>query len=191
VPNTSADDLLRTARDLFAVDGYAATSIGHIAEAAGLSKSAVLYHYASKEALLEAVLTPAEAGLAAILARFPEASNGDVGYFVEPFIDFLLEHRQEASIFINQGQSLHGTPVIDRANSLVQQLGQAVTSGFENLSDRVRFGMALGGAAYILAAQENWGDPLDAPPQNDEIRAALVETVASLLTTTSTPVARR
>lgn len=191
MPNTSADDLLRTARDLFAKDGYAATSIGHIAEAAGLSKSAVLYHYASKEALLEAVLAPAEAGLSAILTRFPEASSGDVSDFVEPFIDFLLQHREEASIFINQGQSLHGTPVIDRANSLVQQLGQAVTSGFERVSDRVRFGMALGGAAYILAAQENWGDPQDPPVQNDEIRAALVDTVASLLTTTSTPVAPR
>ncbi|BDI21739.1 TetR/AcrR family transcriptional regulator [Herbiconiux sp. L3-i23] len=187
--NTSADDLLRTARELFAVDGYQATSIGHIAEAAGLSKSAVLYHYASKEALLDAVLAPAEAGLAAVLHRFPQASDGNRAEFVEPFVDFLLAHRLEASIFINQGQSLHGIPVIDRANQLVQQLAHAVSSEFGSIADRVRFGVALGGAAYILAAQENWADPDDEPERDDEVRAALVDVVATLLTTTSTGIA--
>lgn len=183
--NTSAEDLLRTARELFAVDGYQATSIGHIAEAAGLSKSAVLYHFASKEALLEAVLAPAEAGLLHVVHRFPQASGGDRSGFVEPFVDFLLTHRQEASIFINQGQSLHGIPVVDRANSLVQKLALAVSSGFDRTADRVRFGVALGGAAYILAAQENWAQPEGIPENDDEIRAALVDVVATLLTTTS------
>lgn len=190
MPNTSAEDVLRTACELFAIDGYAATSIGHIAEAAGLSKSAVLYHYASKELLLEAVLSPTISGLARVIELLPRASTGaGEAEFAEPFIDFLLEHRLEASIFINQGQSLHGIPVIDRANALVQKLGQAVTSGFERAQDRVRFGMALGGAAYILATKENWSDPAATPESDDEIRAALVEIVASLLTTTSTPIA--
>lgn len=190
VANTSRDDVLRTAAQLFALDGYSATSIGHIAEAAGLSKSAVLYHYSSKESLLEAVLAPTVDGLAAILSGFPQASPGSTkSEFVEPFIDFLLENRLEASIFINQGQSLHGIPVIDRANELIHQLGRSVASGFESADDRIRFGMALGGAAYILAAQENWSDPDETPVHADEIRAALIDTVTTLLTTTSTRIA--
>ena len=193
MPNTSAADVLRVARTLFAIDGYAGTSIGHIAEAAGLSKSAVLYHYASKEALLEAIITPAVDGLAEVVASFPRSGQSDPrSEFVEPFVDYLLSNRLEMSIFVNQGQSLRGLPVIDRANSLVQQLGDAVTLGLVRVDDRVRFGMALGGAAYTVVAAINWTDnamPVADLPESDEVRAALVDIVTGLLVASHATVA--
>ncbi|AUG30878.1 MULTISPECIES: TetR/AcrR family transcriptional regulator [Microbacterium] len=48
--------ILRDATALFARDGYAATSLREIAERVGVSKSALLHHYSSKDALLGAVL---------------------------------------------------------------------------------------------------------------------------------------
>ena len=52
------DDLRDIALNEFAVAGYAGTSLQRIAELAGLSKSSVLYHFDSKEALLEAAIGP-------------------------------------------------------------------------------------------------------------------------------------
>jgi AcrR family transcriptional regulator len=48
--------LVVTARDLFLRDGYAATSPGDIADACGMTKGALYHHYASKTALLDAVI---------------------------------------------------------------------------------------------------------------------------------------
>jgi len=48
--------IIRDATSLFARDGYTDTSLREIATRVGLSKSALLHHYPSKEALLRAVL---------------------------------------------------------------------------------------------------------------------------------------
>lgn len=48
--------ILADASRLFAQDGYGDTSLRDIAEAVGVSKSTLLHHYPSKEALLSAVL---------------------------------------------------------------------------------------------------------------------------------------
>ena len=63
----TADELRRVALELFASSGYHATSLQHIAEVAGVSKASVLYHFASKELLLEAALSPAIDRLGEIL----------------------------------------------------------------------------------------------------------------------------
>lgn len=55
------DEILNVALDLFAVNGYEATSISHIADAVGIRKASLYSHYASKHEILdnvvEAVLT--------------------------------------------------------------------------------------------------------------------------------------
>ncbi|MCS7067904.1 MAG: TetR/AcrR family transcriptional regulator [Meiothermus sp.] len=48
--------LLQKARKAFAERGYAATSLEDLARTLGLSKAAVYHHFASKRALLEALL---------------------------------------------------------------------------------------------------------------------------------------
>ncbi len=51
------DAVLRAARQHFAENGYAATSLNAIAAAAGVSKGALFHHFASKEDLFLAVWT--------------------------------------------------------------------------------------------------------------------------------------
>lgn len=178
--NTSAAELRAIALRQFATNGFAGSSLQHIADRAGLSKSSVLYHYASKEALLEAAVTPAIDRLQAVIASVPTSASsaGERDAFVADFIDFLLDYRLAVHTFINQGQSLRGLPVIDRANALVEQLGLRVSIDLPTTEERVRLGVALGGAAYILVASATWGDE-DQPV--DEIRAALVAVVSQLL----------
>ena len=62
---TTADDLRRVALEEFAAAGYLGTSLQQIADRAGVSKATVLYHFTSKEVLLEAVLSPPEGDVGA------------------------------------------------------------------------------------------------------------------------------
>src|SRR6185312_15506757 len=98
--------------------------------------------------------------------------------FISDFVDFLLAHRLEVHMFINQGKSLEDVPVVDRANQLVVRLATYFTSTLTSTEDRMRFGIALGGAAYMLVSQASF--ELDVPPQ-DETRAALITIVTELL----------
>lgn len=175
------EELSRIALEHFAYTGFGGTSLQQIADAAGYSKSSVLYHFASKEALLEAVITPAIDALEQILAgvsgvRVSKDSRVD---FVEKFIDFLLEYRLEVHVFINQGQSLVGVQVIDRANAMLERLAASLVSDFRSTEEKIRFALALGGAAYALVAGMNFGDEL---LPDDEVRSALIITVTELLT---------
>lgn len=169
------------ALEQFATVGFAGTSLQQIADAAGYSKSSVLYHFASKEALLESVLSPAIERLKEILGglgQLREASESRQA-FVEGFIDFLFEYRLEVHTFINQGQSLVGIPVIDRANALLGALSESFDAELSAAEEKIRFGVALGGAAYTLVAGMNFGGQQTLTPE--EMRAALINTVSELL----------
>ncbi len=174
------DDLRDIALNEFAVAGYAGTSLQRIAELAGVSKSTVLYHFASKEALLEAAIGPAIDRMDAILGSI-EGSLLDEETrrsFIEQFVDFLLQYRLEVHMFINQGPGLEDVPVVDRANALVVTLATFFSSTVATVEDRLRFGVALGGAAYVLSAKQEHSLGEESL---DEVRAALVTIVSELL----------
>lgn len=184
--STSAEDLRTIALEEFATAGYAATSLHRIADLAGLSKSSVLYHYASKDALLEAAVAPAIEQVTRILetmATRPITKASREEFIVE-FVDFLLAHRLEVHLFINQGPSLIDVPVVDRANELVVRLAEFFASASDNTEHRMRFGVALGGAAYMLVAQHAMG--FDSSPE-DETRNALVTILSELLAPVPVP----
>jgi TetR/AcrR family transcriptional regulator len=178
------DDLRDIALNEFAVAGYAGTSLQRIAEIAGLSKSSVLYHFESKEALLEAAIGPAIGQMDAILGSI-EGSLLDPNVrraFIEQFVDFLLANRLEVHMFINQGPGLEDVPVIDRANALIVRLGTFFATTVSTVEDQLRFGIALGGAAYVLSAKQDQprAEALGSQPL-DELRAALITIVSELL----------
>jgi TetR/AcrR family transcriptional regulator len=56
-PATSAERILSTALDLFAVKGYDATSVREICEAAEITKPTLYHFYGSKEGVLQALVT--------------------------------------------------------------------------------------------------------------------------------------
>lgn len=183
---SSAEDLRTIALEEFATAGYAGTSLHRIADLAGLSKSSVLYHFASKDALLEAAVMPALDRLSHILvtmAARPETKASRKA-FIADFVNFLLEHRLEVHLFINQGPSLVDVPVIDKANELVQRLAEYFASTNMSTEHRMRFGIALGGAAFMLVSQQAM--ELEVAPQ-EETRAALITILTELLSPVPVP----
>jgi AcrR family transcriptional regulator len=65
--------IVATARELFAALGYEGTSIESVLRALGISRGALYHHFASKELLFEAVLDATEAELARAMIK---ASSG-------------------------------------------------------------------------------------------------------------------
>jgi AcrR family transcriptional regulator len=87
-------EIVRQAMALFQAGGYNATSLQDIATAAGCSKATVLYHFSGKPAVLAAVLEPAAADLAELVAaaaELPRAEAQDLT--IQRFIDLAVEHR--------------------------------------------------------------------------------------------------
>ena len=53
---TSAERILSTALDLFAIKGYDATSVREICEAAGITKPTLYHFFGSKDGVLQALV---------------------------------------------------------------------------------------------------------------------------------------
>ena len=87
-------EIVRKAMDLFQANGYNATSLQDIATAAGCSKATVLYHFSGKPAVLAAVLEPAAADVAEVVAAAAELSQAAAqDLAIERFIDLAVVHR--------------------------------------------------------------------------------------------------
>jgi AcrR family transcriptional regulator len=73
------DQLVAVATELFAQRGFDGTSIEAVLEAAGVSRGSLYHHFASKEALFEAVLDAVEARISeetnALLATLGETDS--------------------------------------------------------------------------------------------------------------------
>ena len=185
---TTAEDLRRVALEEFAAAGYLGTSLQQIAVRAGVSKATVLYHFASKELLLESVLAPAVDQLDSILgeAHLAQLRGGGAerALFLESFVDFLLEHRAAAVIFVNQATSLVDVPVVARANAEIELVSGYLEANAGSLEEKIRFGVALGGAAYLLA-----GAPIAMPDQDvATLRSALITVLSDLLGVAPAPI---
>lgn len=178
---TTADELRRVALEQFSTSGYLATSLQNIADAAGVSKASVLYHFASKEVLLEAALAPTVDAMDAIVGTLEGLDTDPQSRrdFLAGFVDFLLEHRLAVHVFVNQSDALEDVAVIERANALVGRIASHFERNAGSVEEKMRFGIALAGAAYLLAAAGRFkqGPQLDA----DEVRPVLIRILGELI----------
>ena len=74
-------------------------------------------------------------------------------------------------------------PVIERANQLVDRLADFFCSAAPTVEGQLRFGIALGGSAYILGTEP--GKPRKNMFSDDEIRVALITIMTELLSPVS------
>ncbi|MFB2580557.1 TetR/AcrR family transcriptional regulator [Herbiconiux sp. P15] len=176
-----AAEIRAIALEMFAEHGYTGTSLQQIADAAGYSKSSVLYHFRSKESLFEEALAPSVAEIEGFLDSIVEKATSDDlrGQFTADFVDLLLAHRLAAHIIINQGQTLSDIPTVDRARGLIERIGQSFMSDLPSTKQRIRLGVALAGAAYIMVATRPSATETE---DIDEVREALIDVVGELIT---------
>src|SRR6266516_1508042 len=87
--------LLQTALRLFTEHGVEGTSLQMIADALGVTKAAVYYHFKTKDEITEAVAEPAVGELNTILDR--AATIGRPGpradFIIDGFVDLVIRNR--------------------------------------------------------------------------------------------------
>jgi AcrR family transcriptional regulator len=171
--------LLESALRHFASVGFDGASLQRIATDAGLSKSSVLYHFSSKEALLDAALRPAVDDLAVLVDEIVALSDdASRRAFLVRFVDYLYEHRLAIAVIFNHGRALSGHAVIDEADALVRDLAARLKPAGSADRQTLRFGVALSGAAFMLVAADRWS--IDHVP-DDEVRAELVDVLGEFV----------
>ena len=93
--------IISTAARVFRTRGYETATLGEIAEELGITRSAVLHHFESKEALLAEVLTPLVVAIDAMLDR-REAAGKLTPRTRRPFlvemVDIICDHPDATAI---------------------------------------------------------------------------------------------
>jgi AcrR family transcriptional regulator len=154
---SGAAPLIAAALRQFAAVGFEGASLQRIADDAGLSKSSVLYHFASKEALLDAAVRPAIEPLRALIDSADLENPAGMEAFLAQFVDFLFDHRLEVVVVVSHGSALRGIPVIDEVDGLVRRVEELLRPEQGSERDAIRFGVALAGTAFMLVAADRWG----------------------------------
>jgi AcrR family transcriptional regulator len=142
--------LVRTATELFLRDGYFATSLDRVADAAGYSKGAVYSNFASKDELCLAVLDAVLAERAREIARavvgatsFPERVSA-----VERWAESMIADGGWSTLEIEFGSQVRSNPALGTA------FAQRASSARAVIAEVLSAGAAEAGRALPLPADE-------------------------------------
>jgi len=170
------EQLIEVTIDVVAEHGYAAASLARIAQAAGISKGAVLYHFASKDAVVAAARAHVLDALVADVGAAVEAVPPDQapGAYVRRMLGHLAERPSHARMIVEA--VLHGEEPggEERWKPLAGLLGAAREArGLGPGPDVRTLAIATGGAIDAIIAERLRDAAYDA--------AAAAETVVTML----------
>ncbi|TCC27869.1 TetR/AcrR family transcriptional regulator [Kribbella speibonae] len=153
--------------ELVAEHGYAASSLGRIAEKAGITKAGVLYHYRSKQALVEAAHEHVLSGLVATVGAAVEAAGPAEGpaAYIRSMIGHLRERPRHVRMII-EGITSGTSPADSEARwSVVAELVSAARAarGLPGELDARSAALLIGGGIDAIVSESLTDPSYDAP----------------------------
>jgi len=165
-PDTK-QEILNAATRLFSDFGYRGTSLADIAHEIGYSKASVLYHFASKEALLAELIAPAAADLQALLAHVSALPLAQARRFViEGYADLTVTYKDAVAVLQTEEPLLLQDPHFRAMGELGERLMRVLQGEDPNAQARVAAVMVVAGIAVACTERS------DLPPE--QLRPALV-----------------
>ncbi|MFE0145592.1 TetR family transcriptional regulator [Nonomuraea sp. NPDC059007] len=166
------DRILAAAGELFARQGSQNTSVREIAEALGLTKTAVLYHFRTKADILATLAQPLIDDTDAAVERVAREGGGGWGT-VETLLEVYLRHRDVLSTIVANMPALP-PEVFERWFTVMNRANEMVAGPSPDLGERVR-------AIQVVALLS---DPviLLADVPTDELRHHILNGARRLLT---------
>lgn len=146
---STADRILDAAMAAFGGRGYDATSLDDLAADLGIRKQSILYHFPSKEALLDAVVDQAVGELTDVL--WGVIATSDDGFDrVEAMVRrvFRMAMRRPELLGLLREVTRLGPPVLNRATDALQPLIEGATDW---LADEMRAGRVRESDPQLLA----------------------------------------
>jgi AcrR family transcriptional regulator len=173
-------EIHRAALDLFSNQGYEKTSLREIAEAVGITKASLYYHYSSKQELLQAIVGTFFEDLRLVLAQVddepwsPERERELLG----AYLDVVITHRSAgptvvrdiAAVLAAFGDQLGD--LIDRSRRFQTWLA----GPNPQISDRI---LAAAAIEVVGAVMSGGFDQTEVP--DDQLRALLLDAASAVL----------
>ncbi|QXC63362.1 TetR/AcrR family transcriptional regulator [Aquihabitans sp. G128] len=179
---TTRDRILEVATELFAEQGYEATSLREIAERLGFTKAALYYHFKSKDEILQTLLEPILkyfAGFPALtenlsdLESWADALADVVDWVVDHFALFGIIERNRSAIEVlsetSDGFAAH--------QEMHARFDRMLADPSLPADQRVRLGLAIGAVGGI----NDFGGGLLASMGADEFRVRAKAVVRELV----------
>jgi AcrR family transcriptional regulator len=175
--------LLEQATALFAERGYAGTFLEDVASASQVTRGAVYHHFASKQALFEAVLDLQEARVtAAVIAAPSTADPWDAAMLaLDTYLTHCCDPVYGRLVWVEGPAALGWLREKDYAYGLVERFirdlvdrGYLRDTAFDSL---VRFSFWMLGGAGLAVAE---APPEDKPRVRDEWRYLIGQAISSL-----------
>lgn len=138
--------ILATAQQLFDQQGYAATSLRQIADAVGMTKAAVYYHFPAKEHLLLALARPMADQMGDMVARLrsTETDVPDPVEALESYLDLLLEHLAVVGLIARDPATQNHPDVGQRLRTLVDAIQHQIAGPEASAEQSIRTSCAMG-----------------------------------------------
>ncbi len=195
-------EILAAAEDVFAEHGYAAARLEDVALRVGIRRASLVYYFADKRALYDAVLAGVFGGLrSALEAAFAAAPLGErLAAAVSAWVRFVGQRPTLVRILLREiaggpprpgepSPVAHARPLLQAAEAVV---GEGQRAGLYGPIDLVHLGVVLAGAtAFYVAATPALGaewpfDPLSEAGL-ERHRQALLRIAETLLAPLSPP----
>ena len=169
------EKILQSALRSFLADGYEQTTVARIREGSGVSNGALFHHFASKEAVAEALFVKGIAsfqeGLWELLAQHPRTLRAAIRGTIEHQLRWVEAHTDLARFVYARGHLDWSSPGGAEVAELNEAIGAAFEEWLEPLRARgeIRVGSMLmvsaivNGPAHAIARRWLAGH-LDAPP---------------------------
>jgi AcrR family transcriptional regulator len=151
-PSGTRQLILATAQQLFDERGYDGTSLRQIADAVGMTKAAVYYHYPAKEHLLLELTRPMLDAMSDMVARLRNNGGGDNPHAaLGSYFDLFVEHLPVVHMLSRDPGTQNHPDVGQRLRTLVEAV-QRLIAGPEADDERtVRTACAMG-AIHAVAS---------------------------------------
>ncbi|MFK3983847.1 TetR/AcrR family transcriptional regulator [Micromonospora sp. NPDC050397] len=155
--NHTREDILAEAARLFARGGFKGTSLHDIAVAVGCSKATLLYHFASKDALLVALVEPAIEELRALDDRLAVLHGEDARLVaVNGFVDLVLRYRREVTLVYDSLQ-VSEIPRFPGIDALAERLVRAFAGHSPDPVDDIAARVVLSGICTVVIEHADSG----------------------------------
>lgn len=159
------DQITRVAIEVLAARGYADTSLARIAEAAGVSKAAILYYFDSKNAVIETAYAGVIAALTETVASAmvdAATARDSIEAYVRTLIGYLADHPTHMRVIVEtlmaRDLKIDGTESQPRWLPLADAIAKAQADGQLRAFNARTYAIALGGAIDAICA-ETLADP--------------------------------
>jgi AcrR family transcriptional regulator len=134
-----------TARELFARRGVARTSLQEIADALGITKPALYYHFSSREDLVRGIVAPLIDGGEAFLLAHEALGSVEPRALLERYFDFRHEHRDELLLMLAETTTLTELGLIEVVHTWRERLVALLVGPDAPLDRAARAVVALAG----------------------------------------------